>query len=919
MRKLFPVLIGLLMLAGFAAAETCYDIQYVEDPASDDASPLVGEVVTVTAYVTFEPASGGGDKWFIADDAGAWNGVYIDGDPGMDLGFGWEVEVTGTVAESYGQTVLDITGDEASVTVVSDDVDWSDLPEACAYTVISCEGIDDAATAEQYEGVLVQIEDVTRNATDFDYGEWFVEDGDGNEARIDNPASDDFGYYHQTAEGMPYEWVRGAMAYSYSHYKIVPEIAFDLNVDADGVDWFDPIAFAQQVRPMDMTIQEDDNGDLYLNDGGYAGFVRWGLDRDDAADTTGNTEYVTFHGIVTMPTGLSYAGDGVKFIFSDYYTDPTENSPWSAVLSYDTDAETFPDLYEGDEIVFTGYCDEYQTGPANMTEVWVASELSFLSAGNDVPQPKVLTTNELRDPRIAEQWGTAFVEVQDGVVSDNDQPYDELFIIDSDLGDDVPGIIVDADSDSMDGFIVPAVGTGIDSLWGWLYPHYGDLEDPDGDNYYLKIEPLYPDNVVIGEGPPNVLSVTRNPAAPGADEAVTVAAQIADNSQVVSATIYYKVGVDGEWVTVDMDNTGGIDWEGDIPAQVEGTNVWYYVEGEDDLEQTATNPGDIESNLYGYWATDDLSIYNVQYTPFSSGNSPYANNLVTLRGVITCDSANYDTYEGYFMQTNGEDGDYSGICFSMPAEGGYYGSYGDLVEVTGTVDETGAEWGFKWAGNTKLIDVVDVTRIYGGNVESIYSTDVATVNANLEAYESVVVEFTDIEITALNSYDWSFTDASGDGEFLLDDDMAYDQDLLDWFDGLEVGATVDYVRGIVTYSFGSWKLEVRSMADIGENSVNEDAQARPLEFALNPVYPNPFNPTTHISYTLPENNSIQLIVYNSLGQMVRTLVNGTQKAGHHTAYWDGMADNGRQVASGIYFLRLVSGQQRQVQKMVLTK
>ncbi len=919
MRKLFPVFIALLMLAGLSMAETIHDIQYVDDPATDDASPLVGQEVTVTAYVTFEPASGGGNKWFVADGAGAWNGIYVYGAPDMDLGFGWQVEITGTIAEYSGLTELDITGDEASVTVLDDSPDWSDLPAACAYTVISCDGINDAATMEQYEGCLVKIEDVTRNATDFDYGEWFVEDGDGNVARIDNPASDDFGYYHVTAEGMPYEYIQGAVLYNYGNYKILPEIAFDINVDADGVNWFDPIAFIQQVRPMDMTIQEDDNGDLFMNDYGYAGFMRYGLDRDDAADTTGNTYYVTLHGIVTMPTGLSYAGDGVKFIFNDFLSDRVENSPWSGVMSYDPDSVAFPQLFEGDEIIFTGYSDEYNTSPAHMTEIWIVSEVQWQADTCTVPMPKVLTTDEMRNPQIAEQWGTQFVKVLDGVISDNDQPYDEMFIIDSDLNDDIPGMIVDADSDDMEGFVVPAVGTGIDSLTGWLYAHYGDLEDPDGDNYYLKIEPLYPSDIVIGEGPPNVLSVTRNPAAPGAGEAVTVTANIADNSQVTAGTVYYKVGIDGAWNTVDMTNTGGIVWEAEIPAQDEGSNVWYYVEGEDDIEQTATNPGDIEANLYGYWATDDLSIYNVQYTPFSSGNSPYAGNMITLTGIVTTDSANYDAYDGYFMQVNGDDPEYSGICFSMPTDGsGDYVNQGDLVTVTGTIDEEGVEYGYKWGNNTKMVDVVEVVRHYGGFTLNIYETTCAALNADLESWESVNVELSGLEVTAINNYDWTVQDGSGE-TFLIDDDMAYGTELDEWFAALTVGTQIDYLRGIVTFSFGTWKVELRDMNDIGENVVLGDEQVMPFEFALNPVYPNPFNPTTHINFTLPEANDIRLVVFNSLGQKVRTLINGRVEAGSHNAYWDGMSDNGRQVSSGVYFLRLVSGNQRQIQKMVLTK
>ncbi|HHE47244.1 MAG TPA: T9SS type A sorting domain-containing protein, partial [Bacteroidetes bacterium] len=64
---------------------------------------------------------------------------------------------------------------------------------------------------------------------------------------------------------------------------------------------------------------------------------------------------------------------------------------------------------------------------------------------------------------------------------------------------------------------------------------------------------------------------------------------------------------------------------------------------------------------------------------------------------------------------------------------------------------------------------------------------------------------------------------------------------------------------------------------------------------------------------------VQLLVYNSLGQQVSTLVNAPLAAGGHTAYWNGVSDEGFPVASGTYFIRLISDGRQIVRKMVLTK
>ncbi len=69
-------------------------------------------------------------------------------------------------------------------------------------------------------------------------------------------------------------------------------------------------------------------------------------------------------------------------------------------------------------------------------------------------------------------------------------------------------------------------------------------------------------------------------------------------------------------------------------------------------------------------------------------------------------------------------------------------------------------------------------------------------------------------------------------------------------------------------------------------------------------HPNPFNPSTTISFVLPSSGKASLAVYDVTGRKVRELAVGTMTAGAHSAVWDGRDASGRAVSSGVYFARL---------------
>ncbi len=93
----------------------------------------------------------------------------------------------------------------------------------------------------------------------------------------------------------------------------------------------------------------------------------------------------------------------------------------------------------------------------------------------------------------------------------------------------------------------------------------------------------------------------------------------------------------------------------------------------------------------------------------------------------------------------------------------------------------------------------------------------------------------------------------------------------------------------------------------------------PTEFDLEQNYPNPFNPNTSISFSLTVKNHTKLVVYNTMGQVVNTVIDADMLPGSHKIVWNGMDSNHHPVTSGIYFYRLTSGKQSVTKQMILMK
>jgi len=109
-------------------------------------------------------------------------------------------------------------------------------------------------------------------------------------------------------------------------------------------------------------------------------------------------------------------------------------------------------------------------------------------------------------------------------------------------------------------------------------------------------------------------------------------------------------------------------------------------------------------------------------------------------------------------------------------------------------------------------------------------------------------------------------------------------------------------------------FEVYGGVGIGENAGGSSAQ-----FELFPNFPNPFNPATQISYSLPRRTPVKLMIYNISGQIIQILVDEPQSPGFQQVSWNGQNESGEILPSGIYYFRLQAGEFVMTRKMIFLK
>ena len=141
-------------------------------------------------------------------------------------------------------------------------------------------------------------------------------------------------------------------------------------------------------------------------------------------------------------------------------------------------------------------------------------------------------------------------------------------------------------------------------------------------------------------------------------------------------------------------------------------------------------------------------------------------------------------------------------------------------------------------------------------------------------------------------------------------------------EGARIAAGAGSLVEIFTATPEDCVLESADLSDIYGNQITAVLKSQsviPDNFELGQNFPNPFNPTTTISFGIPVQSRVELTVYNIRGRKVKTLVDDIMSAGFHEVVWDGTNQQDKKVSSGVYFYKLKSEDITETRKMILLK
>jgi hypothetical protein len=132
---------------------------------------------------------------------------------------------------------------------------------------------------------------------------------------------------------------------------------------------------------------------------------------------------------------------------------------------------------------------------------------------------------------------------------------------------------------------------------------------------------------------------------------------------------------------------------------------------------------------------------------------------------------------------------------------------------------------------------------------------------------------------------------------------------------VHISQHVSNLWGVPMHIGLGWTFQIEEVTVVGGSRSGD----LPNSFVLHQNYPNPFNAETQIRFSLKRAGPVSLKIYTITGALIRTLVAGDLTGGEHRTAWNGADDQGRALASGVYFCRLETDGHSESKRMVLMR
>ncbi len=309
---------------------------------------------------------------------------------------------------------------------------------------------------------------------------------------------------------------------------------------------------------------------------------------------------------------------------------------------------------------------------------------------------------------------------------------------------------------------------------------------------------------------------------------------------------------------------------------------------------------DLNGNSRIFGNNIDIGAYETQVEPFSSVSSFTAyNNYFDLMSLefITLFETNLSGFNIYHNTT-------SSFLTSSLINNSIIPATNTTEEHIYSLDEFDVE-----PGTTNFLWLEVITLSGESLLSSFISKKSACADFIAEptwGQPPLLVEFTDISIGEIMSWEWDF---ENDG--IID---SYEQN----------PSFIYNNEGTYSVYFTAIDSLENEHTILKENFITVQFVSVENNMSLNSLqlsnYPNPFNPSTTISFSIPVSSNIQILIYNIKGQKVRTVTNESYERGNHSVIWNGNDDSGKTVSSGIYSYKLnINGKTGALKKCLLLK